>query len=274
MDFAADDFQGATEYLSKRVFTVKDMADVSYRTINYWQEKKFLLSTFPYKMGEWKKFNVFEGVWIMMLVGLRDLGVSIEKVIGPLFYHFRYVNAFGDGGPMNIENDLVPDEQFDAWKRNINLSFDPSYFMFCLVRCMLDRSKLVVRIYDNGECQILSSSNRVVDLEEYWKDITDLKGSFISIPISTLLTSFIGSMDVKWIRELKLLNDNEIEFLNYLRHDKVEDITVQRQNAEPYHIPDEKIKNADKSQRSDFLLEPYQQVTYRTIDGKTVTFTA
>ena len=76
--------------LQEKQFTLKDIPEISYRTINHWDSKGFLISNREDK-ATWRKFSLAEVIWLKMLNDLRRMGVSIECVIDVIKHEFGTV---------------------------------------------------------------------------------------------------------------------------------------------------------------------------------------
>ena len=68
-------FQGA---LRLKRYRVAD-TDISYRTINHWEEMGLLFNEKDREEG-WRKFNIVELVWLQIIRELRDYGMSIDAI--------------------------------------------------------------------------------------------------------------------------------------------------------------------------------------------------
>ncbi|MSR78668.1 MAG: MerR family transcriptional regulator [Candidatus Taylorbacteria bacterium] len=62
-----------------RIHTVGD-TDIAYRVINHWAQKNLLPEGCRSQNGTWRKFTTIELVWLNVIVRLRDLGLSLEKI--------------------------------------------------------------------------------------------------------------------------------------------------------------------------------------------------
>lgn len=63
----------------ERKYTVKD-TDVSYRVISHWDEKGILPGNFGESADGWRKFSFIEIIWLQMVKGLRDFGLSLDAI--------------------------------------------------------------------------------------------------------------------------------------------------------------------------------------------------
>lgn len=65
------------EYLIIKKFSKKHL-EISYRTLNHYDENHILLSD-RVSTANWRKFNTFEFIWIKIILKLREIGYSINK---------------------------------------------------------------------------------------------------------------------------------------------------------------------------------------------------
>ena len=70
----------------KDVFNVKD-TKLTYRALNHYK-KVGVIGTINNKEKTWSKFNGIELIWIDIILQLRELGVSLEKIIQVKYFLF------------------------------------------------------------------------------------------------------------------------------------------------------------------------------------------
>jgi len=73
--------------VNNKWFTNKDLENISYRTIGYWDSKGYLTGE-KNAGGKWRKFDFFQFLWIQVLDTLRKMGVSHDVVIPAIFQIF------------------------------------------------------------------------------------------------------------------------------------------------------------------------------------------
>src|SRR5580658_1797009 len=75
--------------LTEKQFNLKVFdKSISYRTVNYWDEKGYLLFERDKDETEWRKLSFVDYIWLRMLDELRKMGIAVEPVVGVLFREF------------------------------------------------------------------------------------------------------------------------------------------------------------------------------------------
>ncbi len=267
--------------LMEKQFTMKDLLDlntgITYRTINHWAEKGYLLS--ENKEGDWRKFSFAEYIWILLLNEVREMEVSFKNILPSLF--------IGMGIPDNEEYEM--DEQqmeklrqlpFERLIKKVSPELVLESFCWLLVTIISYKTPITVRFFKGGNYSLIYG-NPVYHgltiksfLDEYKRRTEESNfESSISISIDSLIKDFIDKKSIDNISSLKILTDQEIEILNQVRSGQLKEITIFMEDGKPDRIQliDEE-NNADIAKRikEDFFSD-YQSCQYITNGGKSHT---
>lgn len=255
-------------------FTKKDLKDITYRTINYWDEKGYLFLNKNME-GEWRRFNLVHMVWIRFLDTLRELGVSVDDIVTAMFGMFGYIPALKNDEIKEAAAKL-PEKQRDKLLTLIGYSVEnfESGFRFYVYYALFLRKPIAIRYYKEGFCEVvkgITNESFPLDIKEY---VEGLNKSFISISLNELIQQFISSQKLEVIGSLNILSENEMELLAHIRRKEVKEIKVQLEDGSPVllEIIDTK-ENTDLSKRIyEYITSPYQRIEFKTNGGKTAYF--
>src|SRR6202008_2270092 len=67
------------ELFQRRNFTIKD-SKLTYRALNHYKKTK-MIDENKLKQESWRKFSGIELIWIDIIIQLRELGISLEKIL-------------------------------------------------------------------------------------------------------------------------------------------------------------------------------------------------
>ncbi len=79
------------DMVRSRIHTVGDTA-ITYRVINHWAQKNLLPEGCKNSNGTWHKFTTVELAWLRVVVRLRKLGLSLEKIASATEQVMRWDN--------------------------------------------------------------------------------------------------------------------------------------------------------------------------------------
>lgn len=269
------------DILMEKQFTMKDLLElntgITYRTINHWAEKGYLLS--ESKEGDWRKFSFAEYIWILFLNEIREMEVSFKNILPSLF--------IGMGIPEKeyYEMDELQFEKlkqlpFEKLTKKVNPEVVLENFCWTLVTIISYKTPITIRFFKGGN-YFFVYGNPVYHgltiktfLDEY-KNKAERSNfvSSISVSIDALIKDFIDKKTLDNISTLKILTDQEIEILNQIRDGQLKEITIFLEDGKPDRIQlvDEE-NNADIAKRikEDFFSD-YQSCQYITNGGKSHT---
>lgn len=267
-----------TELMAKR-FTVKDLTDldskITYRTINHWDEKGYLLSQTDEE--GWRKFCFADYVWILLLDELREFDVAVKNIIPTLFIDF--------GFPYDLLEEMSDTEvnelrkmSFEKLIKRIDRDYALESFCRMLVTIISYKTPLTLRFFKDGSSLPIYGNPAYHGirfkpaLDDYNKAL--LKSNFqssISISIDSLIKDFIDNKSLSNISELMLLNKNEIEVLTLLDNKELQEVTLYYDKGKPHKIElTDTVKLADSAKRvKEHFLTPYERCEFITNGGKT-----
>ncbi len=260
-------------------YTLKDIDNLSYRTLNYWDEKKFLLPVERETTDKWRRFSFVEYIWIKILQELMDMGVALPEMVKSLL---RY---FGTFGYMDAFEPLLKKEfTSDYWFEGDNKRNAAERFSRFLAVIVVEKNPAAIRLYSDGYCQTIWGNPKAEVIELFFKDTTRDKEfeSFVQVSIGHIISQLLikateqpakGRLDNILIKDI--LNENEAELLRHLRRKDVSELTIRLTDGEIKMIElTEKGQIDDLGTRlSDwFVKEGYQEITYKTNGGKRVSF--
>lgn len=269
------------ELMAKR-FTVKDLTEldskITYRTINHWDEKGYLLAQ---KDEEgWRKFCFADYVWILLLDELREFDIAVKNIVSTLFIDF--------GFPFDALEEMTDAEiselrkmDFEKLMKKIDRDYALESFCRLLVTIISYKTPITLRFFKDGSSfaiygnpayhgirlkPVLDEYNRVL-LESNFQ-------SSISISIDSLIKDFIDNKSLNNISEMKLLKKEEIEVLTLLDNKELQEVTLFYDNGKPHKIElTDKIKMTDAAKRiKEHFFTPYERCEVLTNGGKTYYF--
>ena len=268
------------ELMAKR-FTVKDLTEldskITYRTINHWDEKGYLLSETDSE--GWRKFTFADYIWILLLDELREFDVAVKNIIPALFIDF--------GFPYEVLEEMSDAEvnelrrtDFEKLIKKIDKDYALESFCRLLVTIIQYKTPLTLRFFKDGTSLPIYGNPSYHGikfkpaLDDYYKALTESNfQSSISISIDSLIKDFISHKDLDNISDLKLFNEKEMEVLRQLRNNQLKEITVYIEGGKPERIKIvERINNTDVAKRiKENFLSNYQSCKYVTNGGQTFT---
>ncbi len=268
------------ELMAKR-FTVKDLTEldnkITYRTINHWDEKGYLLAQ---KDEEgWRKFSFADYVWILLLDELREFDIAVKNIVSTLFIDF--------GFPYDVLDEMSNEEieelrkmDFEKLIKKIDRDYALEVFCRMLVTIISYRTPLTLRFFKDGSSLPIYGNPAYHGirlkpaLDEYSRALTESNfQSSISISIDSLIKDFIEKKSLDNIAELKLFSEQEIEILTQLNNNQLKEITIYLENGKPERIQIvESFNNVDVAKRvKESFLSDYQSCKYITTSGQTFT---
>jgi DNA-binding transcriptional MerR regulator len=268
--------------LTEKQFNLKVFdKSISYRTVNYWDEKGYLLFERDKDETEWRKLSFVDYIWLRMLDELRKMGIAVEPVVGVLFREF------------GIREDEIEELSLDQYASLKQMPFDEivkkvdkemisERFCLLLVNIIAYRVKLAIRIFNDGEfAQLYSNPDfhgivvKSFQKERQVKTENDNYQSFISISIANLISEYVESKDLDNIVSLSLLTDAEAELMNHVRNKELHEITISFAEGKPTRLKLTEVDyNADIAKRicEDMMGREYVECNYTTNTKKQVTF--
>jgi len=232
----------ALTYLREKSFARKDLG-ISYRELNHWSSEGLLYE--DNEKGKWRKFNVFEIIWIELVKELRLYNLAIpiitivkeaidrtsvesmvkqipiaelELMIKDMFSEEEYLNLINsDMHKQFIENQIVP--KIDNAPKNV--------FEIIVLEAFFLKFQYRFICNHDGDSTF---SNELYDLEMIAQPVYKqrFERSNISISINQLIAKIFqnytsSELKLKW----KLINDDENRVLELIRSDiKLKSVTI------------------------------------------------
>jgi len=268
--------------LTDKRFTAKDFKEIdeniTYRTINYWSEKGYLLSLRQDSDRDWRKISFTEYVWILLLNELREMGATIERIISILFTEL--------GFPEKERHEMSETQlarlkglSFDSLLTEISKEQVLENLTWLLVSIISYKTPITLRFLNNGEYIEVYGNPAyhgiaVQTLIDQYKERI-LKSNFessISISLDGLIKTFIEKKDLNNITDLNLLSPEEIEIVSYVRSTELTELNIKFKEGSPDMIElTNVIKHGDKGKRvEEYLLSDYSELRAVTNGGKEV----
>jgi len=211
--------------------------DQSARVLNNWAQQG--LVNHP-EEGKKRTYSKLEGIWIDLVMQLREFGLGLEKI-------------------KNIRNILFEN------KVNGNTRFTP--IKYAILHSLILEPYILI-VFVDGTLNMMPKS-------EYVAYLSDEFILPIHISINLLSTSqaefpqnnFIGFINNSDITEL---TEKELELLYYLRTGDYDEIKVKMNDGEVYLIEGSKKLNVNTKVVDIINKNTYQDIEIKVRDGKTV----
>lgn len=260
MDSWSEEYRG----FNSKWFTNKDLENISYRTINYWDEKGYL--TGERKAGsKWRKFDFFQLLWIQLLDKCRHMGITIDNFVPSLFNAFGYIQNLEEDLRIALEKELDENLRKEFHTMLGNATNFQSTFRFWVLYAIFVKKQVSVRYNSDAKCYVTTKND---DSPKYESK------SFISISINELITDFLANKSIEVIGDVEILSDNEIEILKIIRENDVSELTVFKQDGTPTRIESKTfVQNIELNKRMyEYLQSPYEKIELVTNGGKVASF--
>jgi DNA-binding transcriptional MerR regulator len=255
--------------------------EITYRTLNYWEEKGYLLIERDNSGNDWRKLSFTDYIWMRMLDELRKMDISVEGFVKVLFRELGI-----------REQDLLslPVEKYEELKAlsfeellpEIDKKLVSTRFCLFLVNIVSFKTRLSLRVFKNGDYDEVYSNPTfhklvVKSLQEQAAKKREMSNyqSFISVSISDLISEYIETKDLDNISGLNLLSSEENELLKHVRNKDLKEITVTLSDGTPKRLAltEEVKQNADVNKRIyEEILSDFTEISYVTNGNKQVTF--
>jgi DNA-binding transcriptional MerR regulator len=265
----------------ERKFTVKDLSEmndkITYRTINHWDEKGYLLTETDTE--GWRKFSFVDYVWILLLDELRELDVAVKNIMPSLFVDFGFpYDVLEEMEAVEIEK--LKKMDFENLLKEIDRDYALENFCKMLIIIISYKTPLTLRFFKDGSSFPIYGNPAYHGikfkpaLDEYNKALIESNfQSSVSVSIDSLIKDFIDKKSLDNIIDLKLFSDKEIEILELLKNNQLKEITIYMEKGKAQRIQIlESFDNFDITKRvKEGFCNDYQSCRYVTNGGKTVT---
>jgi DNA-binding transcriptional MerR regulator len=251
--------------------------NITYRTINFWAEKGYLLT--ESKGGDWRAFSFAEFIWILFLDELRQLDVSFKKVLPLLFVEM--------GIPHN-EVDLIEDSELEKlknmdWEKLIHKMDKQTvleHFCWELVTIISYRTPLTLRVFNDNTKKFIYGNPayhgiKVKSLMDKYQQEVEASNfrSSISISIDSLIKDFIDKKDLNNISSVNIFSDQELKIIEELRIGNIKEVKIYFENEKPIRLDVvDQVNLVDVAKRvKENFFSDYQKCEYTTNGGNNYT---
>ncbi|MBU0489093.1 MAG: helix-turn-helix domain-containing protein [Bacteroidetes bacterium] len=270
-------------------FVVQDIG-ISSRVFSHWVDMG-LIDVPESKIRIKRTFSLMELIWLKLVKRLRDFGYPIEK-IRPL--KETMLTPFDIGSVLRDLNEeerskclkridkafLKDDEERHKLKMIAANEIDKArelvpYMMTCLmfsiiVEFLLYRRDVRILIDLNGESIIDNGDVDNRNIESEMEEIGFDRESYLNISILSLFKSLVSEgKNIDYVKENRLLNENELHILSLLREGKAKSITIKFKNQKPnfIEVTQERKVYAEARLSEVMLGKGYQDITIKTENG-------
>jgi len=289
----ADGYLDAVDEFSSiaitKEFIVQDV-EISSRVFNHWV-KEGIVDIPASNTRVVHTFNMVELIWLKLIKRLRDFGYPIEKIrilkeflLTPFDFGIilknlsqtqksrfleRIDKAFlkNDAGKQKLKKSL--EKELENLKEN-----DPSLLtctLFLIITEFLFYRRNVRLLIDmNAKCLIETGDPDYPGMEDEMPQTGFDDDSYLNISLVSLFRSIIADKrNIQYIKENKLLNENELHILSLIREGKAKSITIKFKNQKPniIEVTQEKKIYAEARLSEVMLNRGYQDITIKTENG-------
>jgi DNA-binding transcriptional MerR regulator len=283
---AIDEFSAIA--ISKE-FIVQDV-EISSRVFNHWV-KEGIVDVTASNTRVVHTFNLVELIWLKLIKRLRDFGYPIEKLkilkdflITPYDFGSLLKNLTKAEKVKFLKRIdkafLKDDSEKQKLKKTVEIEFesirenDPSLkicFMFMIItEFLLYRRDVRLLIDLNAKFVIDTGDVDNFNLENEMKQIEFDGESYLNISLISLFRSIVmDEKNIKYIKENRLLNENELHILSLLREGKAKSITIKFKNQKPniIEVTQEQKIYAEARLSEVMLNRGYQDIIIKTENG-------
>lgn len=245
--------------LGERIFSAKDVKGVSYRMLQYWHSQGFLLRT--QAAGEWRKFDLYEMVWIQMIEEFRALGVEVKNIAESLKRAFVY-NSSEMG--FNETEFIWPGENSQTPDSASSTLSNPFYFMLALNLSIQMKCFLSMYVFKGGRCQSFVHTDFAGD-GNYLDRVGQFAEGFINISITNIVAQILSTKDLPDFIELSLFTTDELVMIRFIREGLLRELKVKYISKNIYELKINLDLPLEEALRATFLilLSPYKKISYK-----------
>jgi hypothetical protein len=250
--------------IANKWFTNKDLTGISYRTINYWDEKGYLTGL-QNQGSKWRKFDFVQLIWIQFLEKCRQMGVSLEMVIPVIFNSYGYIPKVSDAEKAELVKDL-DDKEKETFQKLYGSYLDfQSIFRFWVFFAILRRKAVSIRFYADGSCSTMVGTEKKLGNT---KDDFVNSQSFISISLNELIRDFIEQQPINVLESTSILAKEELDVIKHLRDKSLNELTVHFENGVPVRIETTSHQPVELNKRIyEYITSPYEKLEVKTNGG-------
>lgn len=276
-----------------QTFVIHDIG-VSSRIMNNWVKLGILPNKLRIEFSTYR-FNFVELIWFNIVKELREFGFSLPKIrkvktmlIDSIDYSDYYRNLSPNEKDMLLKKlnglrirDKSSKQQFlDAIKKDLDDSVkikEPIYtniLNILINEFLLFREETILMIDVNGNVMPVIESEK--DDPQYDKLMDEMnfdRESFMTISLFKFFRKFVSNRDYfNFVRENRILNENEAHILSLLREGKAKAITIRFKDEKPFMLEVTREKKIlSEARLSEILLRGgYQDISMKTENGNII----
>lgn len=243
-------------------FTNKDLENITYRTINYWDEKGYLTGV-QNEGNKWRKFDFIQLIWIHLLDKCRQLGISLESVIPVIFQSYGYIPKSEEIKDAAVLNTLSTEEK-TLYKEMIGAHSNfQNIFRFWATRAIFLKLPISIRYYSDGTCCTMLGNEKVMgNTSDHAVDML----SYISISLNELIKEFIEHQPINILASTEIVSKDELEIIKHLRNGDLSEATIHLKDGEPrmLHLTTP-VRDVELEKRMyEYLTSPYEKLEIKT----------
>lgn len=239
-------------------FTKKDLEKITYRTINYWDEKGYLTGV-QNEGSKWRKFDFIQLIWIHLLDKCRQLGISLDSVIPVIFQSYGYIPESEEIKDAAVLNTLSKEEK-TLYKEMIGAySNFQDIFRFWATRAIFLKLPISIRYYSDGTCCTMLGKEKVMgNTSDHAIDIL----SYVSISLNELIREFIEHQPISILETTEVVSKDELEIIKHLRKGDLDEATIHWKDGHPITLQLKKsLRDMELAKRMyEYISSPYEKL--------------
>lgn len=235
-----------SKFLEKK-YTISEIGE-SYRIINSWDSAGLLFLT-PDRDSKWRRFNLVDYVWILIIRELKNIGFSTEKIL-------------------NVKANLF----YDFPETNDDLKLD--FILFFMCQTLMNNDISLVVQPDGISVFVLDSQYFG---PKYGIDPFRNNSSRIIISLNKILAQALNDPDIAEQKTILLAINNELGDLvtSIYAEDSISEISIKKKNGEIHKVHKKIIKKLEPKEPMTEIREMVksnqnQDIIIRQQDGKVI----
>lgn len=279
-------------FLWNRKYTLEDIG-LSTKNIFDWSKQGLLLD--PVKPKSRRKYSVVEFIWLKLVVGLREFGLSLDAIRNVRSYLLlvitvddlaeisksdAYLNRFenSDSDPLedirrNFDKHKDESNKNEIQEPYIDTETSELRYIFTLISILTtdalhSQKDYSLLIHSDGNCEFTQGFDYTNIDPEF------LMQPFVHFSIRYLLNQFIQTENTIMIQEAveyRFLTEKEAQVIDLLKKNQLVSLTVRLNNDQEISLieTEEKVEleNRDKRLQDLIMRNQYQNIKCESQDG-------
>lgn len=285
------------KFLMDRRYSLDDIG-LSSKNIFDWSKQGLLLD--PVKPKSRRKYSVVEFVWLKLVIGLREFGLSLDAI-----RNLRS-SLLADISPLNINiilndpelreelskriseeqlktvDDVMKELRKDLGEENFNeklvslYTFEERYqttlIAMLVFRSFYHREELRLLIDKDGNFIFGNREAAQMEIDE----LAIFENPHINFPISSLISSFVQGdvVDYHELESIALLSKKESQVLNLIRSKKLTSLTIRFDDNQQIKLieAEEQLdtENAAGELTNYLMRNKFQEIVCKSQDGRII----